>query len=87
MPKFGSDEWAKAFMKAINDNPNYKEAASWWEGDFVFVIEPSGNLDKKIQMFVGLLHGDCTGAKTLADGEEFDAFYGKLKMRAQKESL
>ena len=41
MPKFGSNEWAKAFCKAINDNQNYREAASWWEGDFVFVIQPS----------------------------------------------
>jgi len=28
MPKFGNDEWAKAFMKAVNGNPNYKQAAS-----------------------------------------------------------
>ena len=72
MPKFASEEWAKAFCKEINANQNYREAASWWEGDFVFVIEPSGNLDHEIKMFVGLLKGDCTGAKTLAEGEEFD---------------
>ena len=72
MAKFGSQEWAEAFMKAINNNANYKEAASWWEGDFIFAIKPSGNLDKNINMFVGLYKGDCTGAKTLADGEEYD---------------
>ena len=72
MPKFGTQEWAEAFMKAVNDNPNYKEAASWWEGDFVFVIKPSGNLDKELKMFIGLLKGDCTGAKALAEGEEYD---------------
>lgn len=72
MPKFGTQEWAEAFMKAVNDNPNYKEAASWWEGDFVFVIKPSGNLDKELKMFIGLLKGDCTGVKALAEGEDFD---------------
>ncbi|TFG21855.1 MAG: sterol carrier protein [Promethearchaeota archaeon] len=72
MPKFGTQEWAEAFMKAVNDNPNYKEAASWWEGDFVFVIKPSGNLDKELKMFIGLLKGDCTGVKALAEGEEYD---------------
>jgi hypothetical protein len=29
--KFATEEWAKAYCKAINENPDYKEAASWWE--------------------------------------------------------
>jgi len=85
MPKFGSQEWAVAYMKAINDNANYKEAASWWEGDFIFVIKPSGNLDKQINMFVGLYKGDCTGAKTLADGEEYDILPANSPPRPLKE--
>ena len=72
MPKFGTQEWAEAFMKAVNENPNYKEAASTWEGDFVFVIKPSGNLDKELKMFIGLYKGDCTGVKALAEGEQYD---------------
>jgi len=72
MPKFGTQEWAEAFKDAVNNNPNYKEAASWWEGDFIFVIQPSGNLDKELKMFIGLYHGDCTGVKALDEGEEFD---------------
>ncbi|MBD3214703.1 MAG: sterol carrier protein [Candidatus Lokiarchaeota archaeon] len=71
--KFATEEWAKAYCKAINENPDYAEAASWWEGDFVFIIEPSGNLDHEIHMFVGLFHGECTGARILAEGEETDA--------------
>ena len=70
---FATNEWAKAYCEAINNNTDYKEAASWWEGDFVFIIEPSGNLDHEIHMFVGLNHGDCTGAKILEEGEESDA--------------
>ena len=80
--KFGSPEWAKAYCKAINDNPNYKDAAgpegfppNGWEGDFLFIVEPSGNLDHEIRMYVGLYHGECTGAKIVEEGEEVDVEY------------
>ncbi|MFX0006173.1 MAG: SCP2 sterol-binding domain-containing protein [Promethearchaeota archaeon] len=80
--KFGSPEWAEAYQKAINDNPNYKDAAGpegfppdGWEGDFLFIVEPSGNLDHEIRMFVGLYHGECTGARVLEKGEEVDTEY------------
>lgn len=78
--KFGSPEWAKAYCKALNENENYKDAAGpdgfppdGWEGDFLFIVEPSGNLDHEIRMHVGLYHGECTGAKVLAEGEDSDA--------------
>jgi putative sterol carrier protein len=85
MPKFGSNEWAKAFCQAINNNDAYAESASWWEGDFIFEIQPSGNLDHDIKMFVGLYHGDCTGAKTLEPGEEFDVLTPNSPPRPLKE--
>jgi len=85
LPKFGNDEWAKAFMKAVNNNPNYKQAASWWEGDFLFIVEPSGALDKKMIMFIGLLHGDCTAAKALASDEEFEVLPPNSPPRPLKE--
>jgi len=78
--KFGTPEWATAYCKALNENENYKDAAGpdgfppdGWEGDFLFVINPSGNLDHEIRMFVGLYHGECTGARILDEGEETDA--------------
>lgn len=78
--KFGTPEWATAYCKALNENENYKDAAGpdgfppdGWEGDFLFVIDPSGNLDHEIRMFVGLYHGECTGARILDEGEETDA--------------
>jgi putative sterol carrier protein len=78
--KFGTQEWAEAYVKALNSNENYKDAAGpkgfppdGWEGDFLFVIEPAGNLDHEIRMFVGLYHGECTGARILNEGEESDA--------------
>jgi putative sterol carrier protein len=85
MTKFGSEEWAKEYCKAINNNKAYKESASWWEGDFVFVIHPSGNLKQEIKMFVGLLHGACTGAKTLKPGEQYDTLPANSPPRPLKE--
>ena len=80
--KFGTPEWAEAYQKAINDNPNYKDAAGpegfppdGWEGDFLFIVEPSGNLDHEIRMFVGLYHGECTGARIVEEGEEVLCLY------------
>ena len=80
--KFGTPEWASAYAKAINDNENYRDAAGpsgfppdGWEGDFLFIIEPSGNLDHEIRMFVGLYHGECTGARIVEEGEEVETAY------------
>ncbi len=70
--KVFSEEWSKAYVKALNANTDYRAAASWWDGDFIFVIEPSGNLDHEIKMFIGLYKGDCTGAKLLKEGEGYD---------------
>ncbi|MFW9772535.1 MAG: SCP2 sterol-binding domain-containing protein [Candidatus Thorarchaeota archaeon] len=83
--KVFSEEWADAYVKALNSNANYKAAASWWEGDFIFIIEPSGNLDHEIKMFIGLYKGDCTGAKTLDTGEEYDILPPNSPPRPLKE--
>ena len=50
--KVFSQEWVDEYVKAINNNADYKAAASWWEGDFIFVVEKSGNLDHDIKMFL-----------------------------------
>lgn len=80
--KFGTQEWAEEYQKALNANQNYKEAAGpegfppdGWEGDFLFIVEPAGNLDHEIRMFVGLYHGECTGVRILNEGEEVDVEY------------
>jgi putative sterol carrier protein len=80
--KFGTEEWAKAFCKAVNENTNYRESAgpegfppNGWEGDFLFVVEPAGALDHEIRMFVGLYHGECTGARILKQGEDVKTEY------------
>ncbi len=75
---FGTPEWAEAYAKGLNENADYREAAGpdgfppdGWEGDFIFEVEPSGNLDHKITMWVGLYHGDCTGCKILGPDDKY----------------
>ncbi|MFX0098639.1 MAG: SCP2 sterol-binding domain-containing protein [Candidatus Hodarchaeota archaeon] len=70
MAKFMSAEWLELYKDAINANEAYAKAADWWEGDFVFVISPAGNLKEEIRAFIGLNHGKCTGVKKLEAGEE-----------------
>jgi putative sterol carrier protein len=58
------------YMETLSNNQAYKEAASWWEGDFVFVVEPSGKLDHEIRLYIDLWHGDVRGGRVLEPGEE-----------------
>lgn len=78
MAKFATQEWAEAYAKALNENEGYREAAgpkgfppNGWEGDFIFVIEPSGPFTEKTNMWIGLYHGDCTGARILSKDEKY----------------
>ena len=40
--KFGTAEWLDEYRKVLNENKAYEDAAKTWEGDFVFIVEPSG---------------------------------------------
>ncbi|TET11040.1 MAG: hypothetical protein E3J86_03945 [Candidatus Thorarchaeota archaeon] len=71
MVKFGTQEWADLYMEAVNSNEAYAKAANWWEGDFVFLVDPFGGLDHQIRIWIGLDHGKCTGSQILKEGEEF----------------
>lgn len=71
MVKFGSPEYAELLIDAINSNEAYAKAADWWEGDFVFQVEPYGGLSHTIKIWVGLYHGKCTGSKILTEGEDY----------------
>ncbi len=70
MPLFGTKEWVDTYIKNLNDNKAYEEAASWWEGDFVFIAEPAGNLDHEIKLYVDLWHGKCRSGRVLESVEE-----------------
>ncbi|MFW9927430.1 MAG: hypothetical protein ACFFDM_11815 [Candidatus Thorarchaeota archaeon] len=71
MVKFGSPEWAELFVQAVNSNEAYAKAADWWEGDFIFQVDPHGGLTNQIRIWVGLYHGKCTGAQILKDDEKY----------------
>jgi putative sterol carrier protein len=70
MVKFPSDEWAKAYMKALNENRAYEDAALDWEGDFLFVIDPDDKLKQRTAIYLDLHHGKCREAYVLKSGEE-----------------
>jgi len=64
---FPSDAWVKALMEELNRSDAYAEAAKHWEGDFYFVIEPGGTLDKRVALYMDLWHGKCRDAFEAAD--------------------
>jgi putative sterol carrier protein len=68
---FGTEEWINAYVDAVNGSKAYEDAAKTWEGDFVFICEPAGNLDHEIRMYIDLWHGKIgpKGARVLASGE------------------
>jgi len=67
-----SEEWLNLYEDAINNNEAYAKAASWWTGDFVFIVRASGGLDHDVMAFIGLTHGKCTGVKPISSEDEFE---------------
>jgi putative sterol carrier protein len=67
MYKFGSEEWVKALQEAINASEAYAEAAKTWEGDFYFIVEPGGPIEKEMVMYMDLWHGKCREAAVYED--------------------
>ncbi len=65
--KFPSDAWVKALMEELNGSEAYAEAAKTWEGDFYFIVEPGGTLEKTVQLYMDLWHGKCREAFEVAD--------------------
>lgn len=70
MATFGSDEWVQAFHDAVNASKAYEDAAKTWEGDFYFVVEPSGSVTKPVYMYIDLWHGKSRKAFIAKDVTE-----------------
>lgn len=68
---FGSDEWIKAFMQAINNSEAYEKSASDWEGDFYFVATPDKMMDKMAIYYIDLWHGKCRHACLVAEESDY----------------
>ena len=65
--KFPSDAWVRALMEDLNKSAAYAEAAQTWEGDFYFIVEPGGTLQKPVYLYMDLWHGKCREAFEVAD--------------------
>jgi len=66
--------WAEEFCKALNDSPEYKQAAKGWGVDFdggmLMVMEKSGEIEDDVSAFLDLKDGKCLGITLLAPGEK-----------------
>ncbi len=69
--QFPSDEWIKALCTQLNQSPTYQKAAEKWEGDLVFAVENVGG--KTAYLYMDLWHGECRGARELANENEANA--------------
>jgi putative sterol carrier protein len=72
MALFLSEEWLILYQEALNNNKEYEKVASWWTGDFVFIVRASGSLDHDVMGYVGLSHGKCTGVNSIVSEDEFE---------------
>ncbi len=75
MAEFPSQEWIEGFMEVLNENEAYEDAAKDWEGDFLFVCTPEGNLKEEARFYVDLWHGKCREARMVEPGEEVEVAF------------
>ncbi len=62
-------------MEVLNANEAYGDAAKDWEGDFLFVCKPEGNLKEEASFHVDLWHGKCRSARMLAPEESVETAF------------
>ena len=65
MPEIFTQEWAEAWCRAINENPDYREAARTWEGEVALVLSAdagAGVAEDRV-VIADLWHGECRGAR------------------------
>jgi len=82
-----TDDWAKAYCKALNDSEAYNKAAETWEGDFFFVAEYADGT--VVKLYMDLWHGKCRKAFEVKDDSIEPEFimsgpYENWKLVAQK---
>lgn len=68
MAIFPSLDWLNALKDKLNNDEKYAQVARNWEGDILFVIEPSGAVNGEIRYYMDLWHGKCREAY-IVDGE------------------
>jgi len=65
--QFPSQEWATAFMAAINANEAYRDAAQAWQGDILFLVKGTDTNAAAPGIHLALAHGQCSEATFHAD--------------------
>lgn len=73
--KFGTPEWIKEYLVTLNNNKAYEDAAKTWEGDFIFIIKPEGNLEKELRFYVDLWHGKARNGRAIGLDENVEAAF------------
>ena len=88
--RFLSEEWIKSLMEELNKSQDYRDAAKSWEGDFYFIIEPDGSVEKTVIYYMDLWHGECRSVSVVTDENEktpeftIRAYLGKWRRVIEK---
>jgi putative sterol carrier protein len=69
---FPSEEWLAAWVDEINASEAYRKAASTWEGDFYFLVEPGAGLSERVIMHIDLWHGEARSASVVSQESDMD---------------
>jgi putative sterol carrier protein len=69
MARFPDPEWLKALQEKLNQDEKYAQVARNWEGDMLYVIEPSGALKEKVMYYLDLWHGKCRQAHVVDESQ------------------
>lgn len=73
---FPSEEWVAKYWELLNANAAYKDAASDWEGDFIFEVTADGDTIKEpMKLYIDLWHGDCREARMAKDNDKAEFTY------------
>ncbi|MFX1577173.1 MAG: SCP2 sterol-binding domain-containing protein [Promethearchaeota archaeon] len=75
--KFGTPQWIEQFVKTLNENKAYAEAAATWEGDFLFIVYPNkeAGFDEEVVMWMDLWHGKSRDYALLIDRNAKDTAF------------
>ena len=68
--QFPSPEWLQALKEKVNSDEKYAQAASKWEGEIVFWIEPGGPIEETLIFFIDLWHGKCRDAYMIENEQQ-----------------
>jgi putative sterol carrier protein len=69
-----TEEWARHCAEAIRNSASYRETASAWEGDLIFVMTRRPPAEDRAVYF-NLWHGDCREARLALEADHAAARY------------